>query len=144
MDIFTVCAAVFGLIVAFCLASWIIKAPEVNLLTGWNIGHFKGAFFDFPISLNPKPVDCPLQFRETAILQGSEHFTNHKGIGFRVLHHPLDDVQGRGFGFLACSAPFANPVTAFEVPESGVAFANHFRKADHLCLGVNLQADHPP
>ena len=28
MDIFTVCAAVFGLIVAFCLASWIIKAPE--------------------------------------------------------------------------------------------------------------------
>ena len=78
----------------------IIKAPEVNLLTGWNIGHFKGAFFDFPIRLNPKPVDCPLQFRETAILQGSEHFTNHKGIGFRVLHHSFDDVQGRGFGFL--------------------------------------------
>ena len=122
----------------------IIKAPEVNLLTGGGIGHFKRAFLHFPISLNPKPVDCPLQFCETAIFQGSEHFANHKGIGFRVLHHPLDDVQGRGFGFLACTAPLTNPVAPFEVPKGLVPFAHHFRKADHLGLGVNLQVDHPP
>ena len=28
MNIFTVCAAAFGLIVAFCLAAWILKADE--------------------------------------------------------------------------------------------------------------------
>ena len=28
IKIFTVCAAVIGLIVAFCLAAWITKAPE--------------------------------------------------------------------------------------------------------------------
>ena len=28
MDIFTVCAALVGLVVAFCLAAWITKAPE--------------------------------------------------------------------------------------------------------------------
>ena len=28
MDIFAVCAAAFGLIVAFCLAAWILKADE--------------------------------------------------------------------------------------------------------------------
>ena len=28
MDIFAVCAAAFGLVVAFCLAAWILKADE--------------------------------------------------------------------------------------------------------------------
>ena len=78
----------------------IIKAPEIDFLAGWLIGHFKGAFLDLPICLNPKAVDCPFQFSETGIFQGSEHLTNNKGIGFRVFHHSLDDVQGRGFGFL--------------------------------------------
>ena len=122
----------------------IIKAPEIDFLAGWLIGHFKGAFLDLPICLNPKPVDCPFQFSKTGIFQGSEHLTNNKGVGFRVFHHSLDDVQGRGFGFLGSTGTLAHPVTAFEVPEGGVTFAHHFRKADHLCLGVNLQADHPP
>ena len=122
----------------------IIKTPEINLLPGGGVGHFKGAFFDLPICLNPQPVDCPLQFRETGILQSSKHLANHKGIGFRVLHHPFDDVQGRCLGFLACPAPFAHPVAAFEVPEGSVTLANHSRKADHFCIGANLQADHPP
>ena len=30
MDIFTVCAALVGLVVAFCLAAWITKAQKVQ------------------------------------------------------------------------------------------------------------------
>ena len=71
-------------------------------------------------------------------------FCYYHVIGFRVLHHPFDDVQGRGLGFLGSTASLTHPVTAFEVPEGSVTLTNYFRKVNPLGLWANLQVDHPP